>query len=79
MEENNFRSIREDYDTLNKKFHGLKKQNEILLNNYEDVKEENFVIKQENEKLQKRMSSNVLVQEHYREMSNERDRKVFIY
>jgi len=75
-EETNFKNIREDYESLNKKFYGMKKQNENVLNNYEDIKEEVFLIKQENENLKKKISNNIAVQEHYRELSKERDLKV---
>jgi hypothetical protein len=75
QEEMNFRNLREDFDNLTKKHQGLKKQHDALLNNHENVKEENFILKGEIDKLNKKIIKEIHVQEHYRELSGEKNRR----
>lgn len=79
VQEQNFKNLREDFDNLVIKHHDFKKKNESLLNTHENTKEENFMLKTEVDKLNKKLTNNYLVQEHYRELSKERDRKVRNY
>ena len=47
-----------------------------MSNNFENIKEDTHLLKLENEKLDNKIKNNISIQEHYRELSKEREKKV---
>ena len=57
----NFRCLKEEFNTLNKKYQSIKVKYRTLMNYYENLKNDNIILNQEVEDMNKKIMSNLVM------------------